>query len=206
MEGQAWLIAVLTLFVTAIEQPAAGQDLTPVAVAIHNSAGVDATVLEPARARASAIFARAGVHVDWDGSGATGFRVQVLLRPRNLQAAPGQQRVMGVALAADERRAVLSLFFDAVTDVARRYGAPVSDVLGIALAHEMGHVLLPPPSHSPEGIMQASWEGDDIRHALLGDLAFTDAQAEQMRTRLRLGPGPAVLEGNGAVKDRRVRP
>ena len=128
------------------------------------------------------------------------------MRPRNAQAAPGKARIMGVALAADERRAVLSLFFDAVKDVAQRYGAPLSDVLGIALAHEMGHVLLPPPSHSAEGIMQASWEGDDIRHALLGDLAFTNDQAEQMRTRLRRNLGPAVLEGNGTVKDGRARP
>ena len=205
MARQGWVIAVLTLFVTAIERPASGQDVTTVVVAIHDSAAVDAAVLDAARTRASEVFARAGVRVDWNGAGA-GFRVQVLLRPRNAQAAPGKPRIIGVALAADEHRAVLSLFFDAVTDVARRYGAPVSDVLGIALAHEMGHVLLPPPSHSPDGIMQASWEGDDIRHALAGDLAFTDDQARQMRARLRRNLGPAVLEGDRPVENRRLRP
>ena len=208
MARQGWAIAVLTLFVTAIEQPASGQDPTPLAVAIHDSAAVDAAVLDSARARASAVFARAGVRVDWvkESGAAAGFRVQVLLRARNAQSAPGQQRIMGVALAADAHRAVLSVFFDAVTDVARRYGAPVGDVLGIALAHEMGHVLLPPPSHSPDGIMKASWEGDDLRHALNGELAFSNAQAEEIRTRLRRNLGPAVLQGDGAVKDGRARP
>lgn len=206
MERHAWVIAAVSLFVTAIGQPAWGQSAPTVVVAIHDSARVEPAVLDAARARVSAVFSRAGVEVAWDDAGATGFRVQVLLRPRNPQSAPGKPRVMGVALAADERRAVLSLYFDGVTDVARRHGAPVSDVLGIALAHEMGHVLLPPPSHSRDGIMKASWEGDDIRHALLSELAFTDVQAEQMRTRLRRNLGPTVLEGNGAVKDGRGRP
>jgi hypothetical protein len=71
-----------------------------------------------------------------------------------------------------------------VTDVARRYGWPRGDLLGLALAHEMGHVLLPPPSHSATGIMQASWEGDDLRHVLSGDTAFTEAQVLAMRARL----------------------
>ena len=91
---------------------------------------------------------------------------------------------MGMALAADQLRAVLSLYFDAVTDVARRYGSPRGDVLGLALAHEIGHVLLPPPSHSSSGIMQPSWEGDDLRHVLFGDVTFTDGQVLAMRSRL----------------------
>ena len=205
MERQGWAIAAFALFITVNSQSASGQELAPVNVAIHDSADVDAAVLDAARARASRVFQRAGVRVNWDGTSA-GFRVQVLLRPRNAQASPGKPRIMGVALAADEHRAVLSLFFDAVADVARRYGTPVGEVLGIALAHEMGHVLLPPPSHSADGIMQGSWEGDDLRHALNGELAFTGDQAEQIRMRLRRNLGPAVLEGDGAVEHRRVRP
>lgn len=93
---------------------------------------------------------------------------------------------MGVALAADANRAVVSVYLDSVTDVARRYGLPVGKVLGIALAHELGHALLPPPSHSDDGIMQAAWEGDDLRKAANSALAlaFNDAQAELIRERL----------------------
>ena len=91
---------------------------------------------------------------------------------------------MGVALAADANRAVVSVFLDAVADVARRYGQPLGKVLGIALAHEIGHALLPAPSHSTSGIMRPSWEGDALRHAIGGDIAFTDRQAALMRDRL----------------------
>lgn len=91
---------------------------------------------------------------------------------------------MGMALAADADRAVVSVYLDAVTDVARRYGLPLGKVLGIAVAHELGHVLLPPPSHSHDGIMQAAWEGDDLRKAAGHAIAFNDAQAAMMRDRL----------------------
>jgi hypothetical protein len=77
------------------------------------------------------------------------------------------------------------LYFDAVSDVARRYGFPRGEPLGLALAHEMGRVLLlPPPSHSDSGIMQPSWEGDDLRHIMTGDATFTEQQIASVRARL----------------------
>jgi hypothetical protein len=198
MGSQRSFVSVIAVVVTCLAPPAWAQDAHAVVVVLHDSAAVPPEVLESARTFVTAIFERAMVPVKWDANGGVGtacrpdarlpvddrFCVQVLLRPRNSVSAPGQRRVMGVALAADNRRAVLSLYFDAVTDVARRYGAPLGQVLGLALAHEMGHVLLPPPSHSSSGIMQPSWEGDDIRHVLSGDATFTDAQVLAMRSRL----------------------
>jgi hypothetical protein len=186
-----WVVAaaVVSGFVA---RDAVAQETAPltVMVAIHNAAAVADEELAIARGAASAAFARAGVAIQWAGGRSCtadpggAFCVQVLLRPRNAQSAPGTRSVMGMALAADHDRAVLSIYFDAVTDVARRYGFPRGKVLGLSLTHEMGHVLLPPPSHSTTGIMQPSWEGDELRHILAGDAAFTDEQALAVRTRL----------------------
>jgi hypothetical protein len=195
-------LAAIAMFVTCFATSSWAQDGASVVVVLHDSAGVPVDVLQSARAFAATVFERAGVMVEWSANAGAGtacrpdsqprrddrFCVQVLLRASNRHAAPGPGRVMGVALAADERRAVLSLFFDAVTDVAAQYGSRVADVLGLALAHEMGHVLLPPPSHAPSGIMQPSWEGDDLRHAIQGDKAFTQQQAAVMRDRLARRP------------------
>jgi hypothetical protein len=194
MERCQWLFAAaiaMSLF-NIREAIAQEPERLSVRVAIHDSASVPVDILEIARSKAAAAFSKAGIDLDWNMAAGIGCRpddkarfcIQVLLRPRNPESAPGARRIMGMALAADLQRAVLSLYFDAVTDVARRYGSPRGDVLGLALAHEMGHVLLPPPSHSSTGIMQASWEGDDLRHVLLGDAAFTDEQVVVMRTRL----------------------
>ena len=196
MERCQWLFAAAAAMSLFHIREAVAQEparLT-VRVAIHNSASVPADVLETARKKTATAFGKAGIDLDWEAPPANPcgsnqdahFCVQVLLRPRNAQFEPGRRRIMGLALAADRLRAVLSLYFDAVTDVARRYGWPRGEVLGLALAHEMGHVLLPPPSHSSTGIMQASWEGDDLRHVLSGDATFTEEQVRAMRSRLAL--------------------
>ena len=171
-------------------QPAA------VRVVLHDSASVGEATLAEAREFSAAVFRAAGIEIDSAadastcaaGGTARAFCVQVLLRPHHPQFEPGRVRTMGVALAADVHRAVVSVYLDAVADVARRYGQPLGKVLGIALAHEIGHVLLPPPSHSSSGIMRPSWEGDTLRHAISGDIAFTDRQAALMRDRLNTRP------------------
>jgi len=169
----------------------AGQGAPTFRLVVHDSVGIAAATLSEAREFSAQVFRSAGIEVVNEdamacpASGeARGFCVQVLMRPRDAQFQPGKVRTMGVALAADQNRAVVSVYLDAVTDVARRYGQPLGKVLGFALAHEIGHVLLPPPSHSATGIMQPSWEGDALRHAIAGEIAFTPQQSAQMRERL----------------------
>jgi hypothetical protein len=60
----------------------------------------------------------------------------------------------------------------------------VHDILAQALAHEMGHVLLPYPSHSLTGIMRADWDGDDIRRAFIEPPGFTAAQTALIHQKL----------------------
>lgn len=180
---------LLVVIALVIPGRAAAQS-SSVRVVVHDSAAVDGQALAEARDFAAGVFRDAGVEAeitqgaDACPAAATRFCVMVLLRPKDSQFQPGKARTMGMALAADANRAVVSIYLDAVIDVARRYGHPVGKVLGIALAHELGHVLLPPPSHSDTGIMQPSWEGDALRHAMGGDLGFTERQAATMRTRL----------------------
>jgi hypothetical protein len=179
----------------AADAVAATQTTPVVQVVMHDSSSAGEPTLAEARAFSASIFHAAGINIAAPGgipacarSGARHFCVQVLLRPHHPEFQPGKVRTMGVALAADANRAVVTVYLDAVVDVARRYGQPVGKILGIALAHEIGHVLLPPPSHSPRGIMRPSWEGDALRHAVGGDIAFTDGQAALMRDRLNARP------------------
>ena len=54
-------------------------------------------------------------------------------------------------------------------------------VLGLVIAHEIGHLLLPYNSHSRSGIMRARWDRQDLRRAAFGDLVFTAQQAKSIR-------------------------
>jgi hypothetical protein len=57
-------------------------------------------------------------------------------------------------------------------------------VLGHAIAHEMGHILLGSNSHFSDGIMQAQWGKAALTHASKGDLLFTIDQSRTMRRNL----------------------
>jgi hypothetical protein len=50
-------------------------------------------------------------------------------------------------------------------------------MLGCAMAHELGHLLLRDPGHSSTGIMQPQWGDEQVRQALTGRLRFTSQQA-----------------------------
>lgn len=58
-------------------------------------------------------------------------------------------------------------------------------VLGHALAHEIGHLLLGANSHSLLGIMRGAWAPSDFEVMAVSFLTFTASQAERMQRTLR---------------------
>ncbi len=59
-----------------------------------------------------------------------------------------------------------------------------SKILGIAIAHEIGHALLGPGAHRPRGIMCPRWIIEEFNRTPRGDLCFTEEQAVLMRQAL----------------------
>ena len=73
-------------------------------------------------------------------------------------------------------------------------------ILGCAIAHELGHLLLGTNSHSDTGIMRPRWEPNQFRQLMMGTLLFTTTQSnlmrEQVQTRSRLqagNPDPGLI-------------
>ena len=54
-------------------------------------------------------------------------------------------------------------------------------MLAIAIAHELGHLLLPDGKHAKAGLMRALWDGNDFRSADAGLLAFSSDTAALIR-------------------------
>lgn len=67
-----------------------------------------------------------------------------------------------------------------VHEIAADYGSTRSVVLGTAIAHELGHLLLS-KDHSTTGIMKPYLNQSDFRNVRNGRLVFTDEQADVIR-------------------------
>ncbi len=92
--------------------------------------------------------------------------------------------VLGVVPGAPSGGRLVYLFSSRVEVIARRHATDYGTLLGTLLAHEIGHVLLPGTPHSHVGLMRPLCDGKQIRNMMLGTLAFTPAQAADIKSRL----------------------
>jgi hypothetical protein len=152
-------------------------------VELFDHAGLSAETLTQAKNDVSRIYGDVGVEVLWtdvavkDAHGR--FVIHLIIRPK-----AARPRVMGNAFSESRGTGGTAFVYrDRVLDVARARDVDVARVLAYAMAHEMGHLLLPYPSHAAAGIMHADWDGDELRDMAAGSLRFTPAQANAIRAK-----------------------
>ena len=68
-----------------------------------------------------------------------------------------------------------------VKEMAEMHDVSIGMLLGAAIAHEIGHLLMPHAPHSVRGIMHASWNLVDCQLADRGTLMFLSSEAEMLR-------------------------
>ena len=83
-----------------------------------------------------------------------------------------------------ERGRIAYVFYDRVRTIAQKAHQVDGDPLGIVIAHEIGHLLLPYGSHSDTGLMRGLWSAEEIRRIDVRTLAFTPSQARDIRLRV----------------------
>ena len=74
-----------------------------------------------------------------------------------------------------------TVFHDQVQAVARRTGVARSELLGRALAHEVGHLLLGVRGHSRSGIMRAVWTDDELTRDRSDDWVFAPGDSQRLQ-------------------------
>lgn len=197
MWTQAAMVAVGTAMTAAgtSAAPAPPNESRPVlAVSIVNLAHVSQVVVERAAEDLTMIYELAGVSVVWNSPRstaceppATGHWVRVVLYGGRRSEALGEDVnagpfTMGFTPCAGATTipcTIAYLFFDRIEEMARSLSIPAGRLLGLAIAHEIGHMLLPRPSHSTHGIMRPVL---DRGRSILPQ--FTAAQADAIRARL----------------------
>jgi len=192
----ASLILVSTANLTGIallakpESPEAGLNIT---VHVYNYARIPAYTLTRTEKQVADYFFRAGIQLQWEdctlsppkaGSSSSpcpwdpdpSDLVLKIVPHLDVKAEGFRGDVFGMAAASQ-----IIIINERTEEIARMAEATYPVVLGITIAHELGHALLGPNSHSKDGIMCPRLLGIDFKKAQSKTLAFTPEQAEQMR-------------------------
>jgi hypothetical protein len=153
---------------------------------LRNMTTLSPRVLAEARKTLTRIYHAAGIGVQWK-TVEPDFTVFVISTP------PPAVRVSGFALGyvpSNKARRGRHAFVlaDRVRNRSNELVVSLQLILGLTMAHEVAHLLLPHESHSVNGLMRSVWNASDYRKARLGQLLFTDEEAQLMRDRLSAEP------------------
>jgi hypothetical protein len=184
MSWRLWAVAFV-LVLTA-RPSAQGSDHRPTLdVVVDDRSTAGGTELGTARTRADYVFAGAGIRISWMTQGrpvdiADISRVHVQLvildRPPAADVMAGHPAILGFAVPAANR---VYVYYDRIQGMALSQRVQPGWFLGVVIAHELAHVLLPDLHHTPAGVMAATL-GPDPRVLPI----FTGQEARLMRARL----------------------
>ena len=79
-----------------------------------------------------------------------------------------------------------TVYLDRAEWVAARAGVGVGVVVGRAMAHEIGHLLLGSDGHDRRGVMRAVWSPDSLNRDRGSDWRFTPRQTAALHRALRV--------------------
>jgi hypothetical protein len=182
------VIGLAGVRVHAADEPAT---LATITVVVTDFAGMAPGILDRAQVEAGRTYRRMGVRTIWvSGSVApatdSGFAIRLIIQPRLAgSSASGSKSVMAAAPPSQSaREGSIYVFYDRVTDVAAMHRADPALLMGIVIAHEMGHLLLRHADHSTEGLMRGVWDDDDIRRGAMGLLWFSTSELQSIRKTL----------------------
>jgi len=92
--------------------------------------------------------------------------------------------VLGAAIHAAQGSPTAYVFYRRATEQADRYVIPRAVVVAAAMAHEVGHLLLPTPQHADTGLMRGCWDYEEFVNAARGTLRFSAEEAASIRAHL----------------------
>jgi hypothetical protein len=169
------------------------------AVCVRNYAQIPAPIMRKAEEVARDIFKRAGVETTWINAAISAYSAQTagpscassdplvhvqIINEEMAKALHLPSNVLGLAPGdAEEHDRTMVFVFDAVANqLLREQGiAKKSDILGHAMAHEIGHILTHMEKHSHAGIMKANWKEADFRAMMIGNLSFEPDQVVRIQ-------------------------
>ncbi len=203
--GFLLVVGLPEISTTALAQPAKKKLM--INLRVYNYAQVPEKILSEAEKEVREVLRKIGVETCWlhvpQSSGknqleflcrrpknSSGLDLNISMPPRStvktmVEHLGRQDDVFGLSPRSKDKPGHLAyVFYHRVEEFLRAQNLHEhkARILGLAIAHEIGHLLLPSNAHSRKGIMRAVWERQDFRFAIRGNLGFTPKQAELIRS------------------------
>jgi hypothetical protein len=162
----------------------------PLVVHVYDTTGVSANKLELARADVGQTLSAIGIEPIWCPCHATTcidrpkpHEVSVRIVKSGPAAAHGS---LGYSSIDTEQQGgtLATIYADRVDALAAEAGIDGGVLLGRAIAHEIGHLLLGAPGHGRQGLMRALWLTEELRRGRPTDWMFSDDEGGLMRRHL----------------------
>jgi hypothetical protein len=158
-------------------------------------------VMSQAQQRASEVFAKAGVRLDWHigRPSAPQTEREPAIVVSYVEHTPGGYLPGALAFAQVYDGVHITVFWDRIESLSR-FAAPVV-VLAHVLVHEITHILQGIDRHSESGVMKSQWSPEDFSAMAIKPLPFTPLDVELIQLGLapRTGAG-AIGPPNSAPK------
>jgi hypothetical protein len=165
-----------------------------ITVRLLNRAPVPARTAAEAERVAASIFQKAGVGIDWVDCSVSGAcrgepgNLEFWLHLLDQRPATLSGDAVGFAMLTHQPHnagGYAAVSWQAVRHLTDAEEFDPDLVLGAAMAHELGHLLLGSHTHSPDGVMAARLGPLQLKRAARGELRLDDDQAERIRREIR---------------------
>jgi len=191
------VVAGLVGMLSPIQFAGAETPHIPLIVRVSNNFGLLQHQLKTARQTAQAIFRHSDIEAEWrecpagrnerlvptgctDPLKPTEVVVRIMATPSATQL-PDDVLGFSYINKLGAANGLATVFADAVARIAARTYVEPGTLLGRALAHEVGHLLLGTTAHPTTGIMRANWTGTQLQRL---DWSFSPTERRQMQQAL----------------------
>lgn len=182
------------VLVVAVAENAFGQGTPEVRVLVYDITGNRGHVPARALGEAARLLHAAGIAIRWIPCPATSEEMPRSPDCRNVGSntimlrivgspAPGFVRgtTLGFTALVPDGAVYAAVFRDRVRKAANTARCTEDVILGDAIAHEIGHVLLGTAEHAKAGLMKAHWDLSDLKLAEADLLRFAPNECARMR-------------------------
>jgi hypothetical protein len=191
--------------------------VTPLIVRLYGPRDVPPADSESALRETAEILAEAGLALQWMACplnaaashrcaiplGSAELAVRLVTGNQQPSSSSSRPLPLGYSLVdgSTQGGSLATIYLDRVRWLASAATADLAALLGRAIAHEIGHLLLGTTQHGRFGVMRAIWSREAVRNSRSGEWRFSVHEARQLRAAVLARTATNQLARNSPLGD-----